>query len=84
MNDKLPIEVRLEVLGDNLPQYLSNRDCLMETMHEGAAQILSLRAEKEVLAAKVRELSVESRIIKAENTILRLTIENPPPKMDER
>lgn len=56
----------------------------METMHEGAAQILSLRAEKEVLAAKVRELSVESRIIKAENTILRLTIENPPPKMDER
>ncbi len=84
MNDKLPIEARLEVLGDNLPQFLGNRDYFVQTVHEAAAQIRSLRAEREVMAAKVRELSVESRIIKAENTILRLTIENPPPKMDER
>jgi hypothetical protein len=84
VNDKLPIEVRLEVLGDNLPQFLGNRDYFAQTVHEAAAQIRSLKAEKEFLSAKVREMSVESRITKAENTIMRLRIENPSPKIDER
>ena len=84
MNAKLPLETRLEVLGDNLPQYLPNREFFVGTAHEAAAQIRSLRAEKELLTAKVRELSVESRIIRAENTIMRLRIENPEPKVDER
>lgn len=84
MNDKLPIETRLEVLGDNLPQYLPNRDYFVDSAHEAAAQIRALRAEKELLSAKVRELSVECRIIRAENTILRLRINTPEFKMDER
>lgn len=84
MNDKLPIDARLEVMGENLPPFIGNRDYFVRTIQEAVAQLRSINAERELLSNKVNRLLVDNRILSAENQILKLRIENPEPKMDER
>lgn len=84
MNDMTPLDVRLEVMGENLPPFLGNRDYFVRTILEAVGALRSLNAERELLNINIKRLTVDNRILTAENQILRLRIENPEPKMDER